>query len=231
MKSFVVIPARGGSKGIPGKNIKFLAGKPLIRYTIDSALEIYKKEEIIVSTDDTDIKKVVENGGVKVPFLRPGHLATDTAGTYDVLLHAVDFYERLNGPMDALILLQPTSPFRTSKHIKEAADFFNSTENVDMVVSVRQSKANPYYNLFEENQYGYLEPSKKSDFVRRQDCPPVWEYNGAIYVINVASLRKSPLNEFKNIKKYEMSYNDSLDLDTPLDWLVAELMFQKKVNF
>ena len=152
MKSFVVIPARGGSKGIPGKNSKLLAGKPLIQYAVDAALEIFDKEEIIVSTEDTSIKQIVESGGINVPFLRPAHLATDTAGTYEVLLHAVDYYERLHGPTDVLVLLQPTSPFRTSKHIKEALDIFKNSKNIDMVVSVNQSKANPYYNLFEENK-------------------------------------------------------------------------------
>ena len=230
MKSFVVIPARGGSKGIPGKNIKLLAGKPLIRYAIDSALEIFGKEEIIVSTDDIFIRKEVENTGLNVPFLRPEHLATDTSGTYEVLLHALDFYEKLNGPVDALILLQPTSPFRTAKHIEEAMEIFKCTESVDMVVSVCRSKANPYYNLFEENPSGYLEASKKSNFKRRQDCPSVWEYNGAIYVIKTSSLRKSPLDKFRNIKKYEMHYEDSLDLDTPIDWQLAELILQGKVN-
>lgn len=230
MKSFVVIPARGGSKGIPGKNSKLLVGKPLIQYAIDTALEIFDKEEIIVSTDDISIKQIVESGGIDVPFLRPAHLATDTAGTYEVLLHAVEYYERLHGPMDALVLLQPTSPFRTSKHVKEAMDIFKKSENIDMVVSVNRSKANPYYNLFEENKNGYLEASKKSEFIRRQDCPPVWEYNGAVYIIDVTALKKSPLNNFKNIKKYEMSFEDSLDLDTPIDWSLAELILQTKDN-
>ena len=226
MNIIAVIPARGGSKGIPGKNIKLLGGKPLIQYTIDAARRVFKDNEIIVSTDDEYIKQCVENGGLTVPFIRPAHLATDTASTYEVLLNVVAHYESIYGPMDVLVLLQPTSPFRTSEHIQQALSLFNEQKHIDMVVSVCKSKLNPYYNLFEENKDGYLTVSKKGNFTRRQDCPKVWEYNGAIYVIRITSLKKSNLGQFKNIKKYEMSEEASLDLDTPLDWLVAEALIR-----
>src|SRR6056297_1801952 len=120
MNPLIIIPARGGSKGIPGKNIKELCGKPLIQYTVDAAREIFKDYEICVSTDSSEIKSVVEKLGLKVPFLRPIELATDTASTYDVLLHALNFYENKGYCSDVVILLQATSPFRTSKHIREA---------------------------------------------------------------------------------------------------------------
>ena len=153
MKPLVTIPARGGSKGIPGKNIKELNGKPLIQYTIEAAREIFSDEVICVSTDDIKIKEVVESMGLFVPFIRPPELATDTTGTYEVLLHAIQYYEKNGYQPDTLILLQPTSPFRTATHIKEAIKLY--TPGVQMVVSVKETKSNPYYVLFEEDEKGY----------------------------------------------------------------------------
>ena len=154
MKVLVIIPARGGSKGIPRKNIKLFNGKPLIYYTIDCARAVCPDEDICVSTDDSEIISVVEQYGLKVPFVRPAELATDTAGTYEVLLHALDFYEKQGKHYDVVMLLQNTSPFRTAEHVKDALKLFNS--EVDMVVSVKESSANPYCNLFEEDSNGHL---------------------------------------------------------------------------
>lgn len=216
----IVIPARGGSKGVPGKNIKLLNGKPLIQYTIEAALQITSKENIIVSTDSPEIKAVVEGLGLPVPFLRPEELATDTAGTYQVLLHALQHYQALGNTADKLVLLQPTSPFRTASHIQKAIALYS--DQLDMVVSVKETEANPYYVLKEEDENGYLQPCKKGSFTRRQDCPKVWELNGAIYVINPRSLQAGPMTEFKKIKKYEMDPQSSHDIDTQLDWQLAE---------
>ena len=219
MKPLVIIPARGGSKGVPGKNIKLLNGKPLIHYTIKAAREVFNDSEICVTTDDIEIKNVAEETGLKVPFLRPEELAGDNSGTYKVLLHAVKFYEDKNYYPDTLILLQPTSPFRTSKQIKEVLEQYSN--DLDMIVSVKETKSNPYYILFEENENGFLEKTKEANFTRRQDCPKVWEYNGAIYVINIDALKKTPPNKFKRIRKYEMDEFSSHDIDTLFDWEVA----------
>ena len=154
MKPLVIIPARGGSKGVPKKNIKILGGKPLINYTIEAAKAVFEDQFIYVSTDDIEIKNIVEQTGLKVPFLRPAELATDTAGTYEVLLHALNYYENLEYFPDTIILLQPTSPFRTAEHIKEAIKLY--TPEIDMVVSVKETKSNPYFNLFEEDYKGFL---------------------------------------------------------------------------
>lgn len=225
MKPLVIIPARGGSKGIPDKNIKLLSGKPLIHYTIEAALEIFPKERIIISTDSLKIKECAEQLDIEVPFLRPDHLATDTSTSYDVILHSMDFAIKNHIEFDTVILLQPTSPFRKSKHIKEAISLFSS--DIDMIVSVTESDENPYYSLFEETNAGYLIKSKEGNFTRRQDCPLVYKYNGAIYIINAESLKKSSLNQFKFIRKYVMKKIESIDLDTELDWLLAEIIAQK----
>lgn len=226
MKILVIIPARGGSKGIPHKNIKPLAGKPLIHYTIDVARQIVANEDICVSTDDPEIIQCVEDYGVKVPFVRPSELATDTAGTYEVLLHALNYYEQQGKTYDVVILLQNTSPFRTPEQVKEALALYNS--NLDMVVSVKECSANPYYCVFEENTEGFLNICKgKGNIIRRQDAPKVYEYNGAIYVINPKSLKEMPLYKFTKRIKYVMDEKSSLDLDTMNDWHMAELLISK----
>lgn len=221
----IIIPARGGSKGVPGKNIKELDGKPLIHYTIDAAREIASDNHIIVSTDDQEIKSVVEKFGLKVPFLRPSELSTDTAGSYEVLLHALDFFEKENSTPEYIILLQPTSPFRNEEHIKQALKLYES--NLDMIVSVKETASNPYYVLHEENEMGFLMNSKEGNFARRQDCPKVWELNGAIYIINVSSLRQGPISSFVKIKKFVMDEISSHDVDTMLDWKLAEILIKE----
>ena len=222
----VVIPARGGSKGIPGKNRKLLGGKPLISYTIEAAINVFPLENICVSTDDIEIKAIAEKHGLVVPFVRPLELASDTASSQDVLLHAFDWYESNQFTAEIVVLLQPTSPFRTSQHIKEAIDLYKPPS--DMLVSVRETKSNPYFNLFEENEDSFLSKSKKSEFTRRQDCPPVYEINGAIYIINVKSLKSKKIASFQNINKYVMSSIDSIDIDTTLDWKIAECLINEE---
>lgn len=227
MRDLVIIPARGGSKGIPGKNIKPLGGKPLILYALENAQSIADKEDICVSTDSEGIRRVVEEAGVAVPFLRPAELATDKSGTYEVLLHALDFYEKQGRKYDRVILLQPTSPFLKPEQIREAMALWS--KDIDMVVSVKESAASPYYNLFETDADGFLEVSKGGgNFTRRQDAPKVWEYNGAVYVITTESLKRSPLNKFARRVPYPMPASDSVDLDTPMDWLIAEAMLHAK---
>jgi CMP-N,N'-diacetyllegionaminic acid synthase len=222
VKPLVVIPARGGSKGVPRKNIKLLGQVPLIYYTLDAAREVCNDKHIYVSTDDLEIKEVVEKTGLIVPFLRPQHLSTDTSGTNEVLLHAIEFAELNKYYPDTIILLQPTSPFRTSQHIKESLAMFD--HSIDMVVSVKETRSNPYYVLFEENEEGYLMKSKQGMFTRRQDCPKVWEYNGAVYIINVTSIKRESIQQFKKIKKYIMDDQSSHDIDTITDWQIAELL-------
>lgn len=226
-KPLVIIPARGGSKGVRRKNIKLLNGKPLIQYTIEAALAVTVSENIIISTDSEEIKAVVEDLGIEVSSLRPKELATDTIGTYEVLLYELKKLEQAGKNYDYFILLQPTSPFRTGSQILEALALFN--KNLEMVVSVKETKSNPYYVLREEDKNGFLIPSKVSSATRRQDTPKVWELNGAIYIINTSSLKKTPLNNFTKVKKYVMDEVSSHDIDTMLDWQIAEtLMFNKK---
>ena len=225
MKPLVIIPARGGSKGIPYKNIKQLNGKPLIHYTIDVARQIVTDEDICVSTDDQEIIKVVEDYGLKVPFVRPAELASDTAGTYEVLLHAIDYYGAQGKQYDCVLLLQNTSPFRMAEHVKEAMKLYNP--NIEMVVSANEMASNPYYNCFEVGRDGYLKKTLDSSMVtRRQDAPKTYEINGAIYIFNLQRLKETHYGNFTKRVMYEMDRLHSVDLDTMMDWRYAEFVIQ-----
>jgi N-acylneuraminate cytidylyltransferase len=224
----VVIPARKGSKGIPGKNKKQLNGKPLIAYTLEAALQIFKKEQICISTDDPEIIKIAENYGIHVPFVRPEDLATDAASMQDVLIHACHFFTEKKIAYKYILLLQVTSPFRNANHIKDAIELFG--ENSQMLVSVVESKANPYFNLMEENENGWLIKSKSGHFATRQSSPKVYELTGAIYIINVGALLSKQISEFVAVQKYVMDKKDSIDIDEEMDWEYAEFIFGKQLK-
>lgn len=226
MKSLFLITARGGSKGIPHKNIKPLNGKPLIYYAIDVARQFVGDTDICVSTDGDDIIKTVEDYGLIVPFKRPDELASDTAGSYEVILHAIKFYEDRGIHYDNVVLLQPTSPFRTKEDVEGCMAKYDN--GCDMVVSVKPASANPYYDIFEVDSKGHLVISKgDGKITRRQEAPKCYEYNGAVYVINIDSLKAQHMNDFQRIRFYEMSEIHSVDLDTMLDWKYAELLIQE----
>jgi len=225
MKILYLIPARGGSKGLRKKNILKLVDKPMINYTIDAVLPLIGiNDEICVSTDNKEIIDVVEKNGVKVPFTRPNYLSSDTSNIKDVIDHALEWYSNHNKFFDIVVLLQPTSPLRSSVHIKESLKLWN--KDIDMIVSVKETDANPYYILFEEDQNSFLKKSKEGSFTRRQDCPKVYEYNGAIYVISVESYKNKDFSAFDKVKKYLMNKESSVDVDDFIDFSLAELLIK-----
>ncbi len=223
MKTLYLIPARGGSKGIPHKNIKLLSGKPLIQYSIEVARELAADDDICLSTDDLQIKSVAEGLGLKVPFLRPDYLASDTAGTSDVIVHALDFYAQQGIVYDVVVLLQPTSPLRTMQNVKDCIALY--TPEIDMVTTVKESSVSAV--LCRENSLGYLEQVIGGTNVRRQDAEKLYEYNGAVYVINAKSVKEKGLGGFTKIRKCIMSEENSIDIDTMLDWQLIELIIKK----
>lgn len=225
MKQLFLIPARGGSKGIPGKNIRPLGGKPLIEHTLVVAKEVAASQDICVSTDADEIIDVVRSLGVEVPFKRPAALASDDASSESVIRHALDFYERLGVTYDVVVLLQPTSPLRQARHIREAIASYR--EGIDMIVSVKETRSNPYYLLVEEDKEGFLRKSKEGTFTRRQDCPKVYEYNGAVYVINVKRFLEAGMGGLTKKVKYLMDEFSSVDIDDELDWIVAEACMKR----
>lgn len=225
MQALYVIPARGGSKGLPGKNCKLLLGKPLIQYAIEVALKLTSASNICVTTDDLAVKEIAERLGIKVPFLRPSELSNDTASMNDVLLHAIHNFGNSNQKYDVIVLLQPTSPLRTVKDVQGALSLFSMDD--EMVMSVFKTKANPYYVLFEE-EFGFLQKSKKGNVETRQQAPTVYQANGAVYVINAKALLKKNLTDFVKIKKFEMSELNSVDIDTLIDWQYCEFLLSNQ---
>lgn len=220
-----IIPARKGSKGLPGKNIKILGGKPLICYSIEFAKLVCAKDDTIcISTNDEEVIKIANDLGVSTPFLRPDILSSDSANTYQVIFHAIEFYKSIGKIFDTIVLLQPTSPFRLITDFVEMEKLYFS-KNPDMVVSVKISKENPYFTLFQDDKNGRLNKfidDKSSNYRQRQDCPPVYTYNGSIYMVNCKSFIGKGDFDFENKLKYVMPDNRSIDIDTQADWVLTE---------
>ena len=221
MRVLYLVPARKGSKGLPGKNTKPLNGIPLVAYTLRFALEnIQPGDEICVSTDDEEVIAIAEDLGIKVPFVRPAHLSSDTAGSYEVIMHSLNEYAGTGKQFDAVLLLQPTSPFRSAEDLQKV--FAEFDVDCDMVVTVKEAKENPYFSLFEEDEEGLLVKSKAGNFERRQDCPLVYAYNGSMYLMSTVALAGQSTLAFNKIKKVLMPPERSLDIDTMADWVLAE---------
>jgi CMP-N,N'-diacetyllegionaminic acid synthase len=219
-----LIPARAGSKGLPQKNIKNLAGKPLIAYSIEFALQHAQKDDIIcISTNDLEVIEIVKKQfALEVPFIRPEELSNDTASTFEVIIHALDFYKQKGLSFEKIMLLQPTSPYRTKKDFEQINELYNKN-NVDMVVSVKKSKESPYFTLFQEDNSGCLKKIiSNSNFLTRQECPPIYVFNGSMYLVNTQKFLEFKNFNFENIIKYEMPESRSVDIDTKVDWVLAE---------
>lgn len=227
MKTLIVIPARAGSKGLPGKNSKLFGEKPLIVHTIEFAEQIKDEGDLVcVSSNDETVIEIANTYPTLAVIKRPEELATDSIGMNDVLLHALHIVDKEQSLFDRVLLLQPTSPIRSIEDYKNICRIFNG--GADLAVSVKESKANPYFNLFEENSDGYLEKSKKSNFERRQDCPHVYEYNGSMYLASVNSLQKYGLHGMKKIRKMIMPDERSVDIDDMKDWQIALYYYDNK---
>lgn len=224
-----IIPARGGSKGLPKKNTKPFLGKPLIHYSIEYARLFVPDENICLTTDDENIIACANEIGLDVPFLRPDYLATDTADTFSVLKHAFQYYMNMHpDKFKLVVLLQPTSPLREKYHFEEAIKLYN--DEIEMVVSVCETKSNPYITLFEEDIDGFLKICKGDGrYTRRQDVPITYEYNGSIYIINSTVLHtKTAFKEITQKVKYVMDDYFAVDIDTPDDWNYAEFKYSKR---
>lgn len=221
-----VIPARGGSKGIPHKNIKPFAGRPLIAYSLEAARVLTDDAHIILSTDDERIDEVAKELGYDTAYRRPAELATDTAGSREVILDAMDYADAMGVEYDKVVLLQPTSPLRTVADIVKAIEAYDATPDCDMAVTVTEAACNPYYDCFETDADGVLHVSKgDGTLTRRQDAPKAWQYNGAVYVMRPESVRRYALGAMPRRIAVEMPRSRSMDLDTPLDWTIAEMIY------
>ena len=222
MRILTLITARGGSKRLPGKNICPLGGKPLIVWSINVAKDIAEIVDILVSTDDPKIYEIAKNAGAMVPWLRPPELATDTASSVDVCLHALQWYEKENGRIDGLMLLQPTSPFRSRDTVLRGIELFRKQKNRP-VVGVSTAKSHPMWCFKIEN--GIMSQFIKGEGLRMQsqDLPSAYTINGAFYLISPEKLRKQRKFYTENaVPLIITSPEESIDIDTEWDWKLAE---------
>jgi CMP-N,N'-diacetyllegionaminic acid synthase len=224
MRILAVIPARGGSKGVPGKNKKLLLGKPLIQYSIDAALQSKHITEVVVTTDDEEIIAIAKSLGANVPFVRPKHLAEDTTPTLPVIQHAISYFEAEGKQFDAICLLQPTSPFRPKGFLDKALETFIEKQT-DALISVLEvpHQYNPHWT-FEPNKNGILQiaTGEKNIIPRRQELPKAYHRDGSIYITktniiqNENSLYGNSLSYIVSDDKYYVN------IDTQEDWQKAE---------
>ncbi|MDR6121912.1 CMP-N,N'-diacetyllegionaminic acid synthase [Bacillus sp. SLBN-46] len=229
-KSFLaIIPARGGSKGIPGKNIIKINEKPLIQYTIEAALSSKYLDRIIVSTDCKSIAEVSLSCGAEVPFIRPESLAKDTSKTIDVLLHAVDDLRKVGDKYDYLVLLQPTQPLRTAKHIDEAIEMIINKKG-ESLVSISEVSEHPLLMRRLDSHCNVQKLLHMESTVRRQDFPKYYKVNGSIYINQINS--NFNLNTSLNDNKlgYVMNKDYDLDIDEPSDLEILKKK-QEIINF
>ncbi|MDP3791588.1 MAG: acylneuraminate cytidylyltransferase family protein [Candidatus Omnitrophota bacterium] len=229
MKIIGLITARGGSKSIPGKNIKILAGKPLIAWTIEAALKCKGLSRVIVSTNDEKIAKVSKRHGAEVPFRRPGELSKNESPHISVVLHAIDWLKKHEACYpDYIMLLQPTSPFRTTEDMENVIKLAKN-RNTLAVVSVCEIIKYPYktHSINKKRSLEYFIPPNDG-YMYRQALPELYEQNGAIYLNTCSSLLKQRTFVPKGAVPYIMPQERSLDIDTAWDFHVAELVLKNK---
>jgi CMP-N-acetylneuraminic acid synthetase len=223
-----IIPARGGSKGIPHKNLQLLNGKPLIAYSIEAAQHSKQITRLVVSTDDPEIAQVSRAYNVDVPFLRPQSLASDTAGQVEVVEHALRAVEELDQTTyEVIVLLQPTSPLRSYQDIDNALSLLNE-DNVDAITSfVLVEQGHPYYMYTIKNERAVPLLEIPQGITRRQQFPAIYLRNGAIYAVRrEAFLAQKQLYGFANSRTYIMPYSRSVNIDTMTDLMLAEVLLK-----
>ncbi|MDO7463459.1 cytidylyltransferase domain-containing protein [Acinetobacter baumannii] len=223
-----LIPARGGSKRLPRKNVKLLGDKPLIAWSIETAKASKYIDRVVVSTDDEEIKQVSEQYGAEVPFLRPEHLSNDHASSFDVIKHAIGFLH-LDQTNELIVLLQPTSPLRLVSELDTALEFFIA-KNAKGIVSVSETEHSPMWsNTLPENgcMSDFIRPEVQGK--RSQDLPKFFRLNGSIYIYETLSLLAQAKIFFdKSVYGFETSLETSVDIDTALDFLMAETIMKNR---
>lgn len=224
MKVLGIIPARGGSKGVPRKNIKLLAGKPLLAYTAESALKSKFLSKVILTTEDAEIAAVGRSLGLEVPFLRPKELALDTSPTLPVVFHTIDYLENNGEKFDAVCLLQPTNPLRQAEDIDNCIELLEKSDG-DSVISILPvpHEYNPKW-VYWQNEMGemVLTTGESEPIPRRQDLPPAFHREGSVYVTKIDALRKYGNLYGEKVQGYQIDPQNSVNIDTLEDWDLAE---------
>lgn len=225
-----VVPARGGSKRLPRKNVRPLAGKPLIVWTIEAAREAGVFDEVLVSTDDAEIAAVARAAGGRVPWLRPAELSTDAATSAAVLQHALAAHESSHGEVDAVVLLQPTSPLRRAEAIRAAVAQFRADPQRRSVVSVSPAAPHPAWAFTLDGATMTPYAGWELLGLRSQDLPPAYVLNGAIYVLPAETVREGGPLLRPGLQAYVMADAEAaVDIDTELDWELAEFAARRSL--
>ena len=227
LKPICIIPARGGSKGVPNKNIRNLGKIPLIAHSIKTAKRTNFFSSVIVSTEDKKIAKIAKQYGADVPFFRPKKLATDNASIIDVLLHTIDKLYKLNYEFDTIVVRDCTVPFIDKKDIQGAISAYYS-KSCNLVCGVYKQHHNPYFNMMEKKNGNYIDFSKKlkKQISKRQNAPIVYQLNG-LFVLNVENfLRTKKFYSTKTIP-YEISPEHGFMIDTEFEFQIADLIAKK----
>lgn len=231
MAIVALIPARGGSKSIKGKNVVLCAGRPLISYTCEAALESQYIDRVIVSTDSDEIANVAIQNNVEVPFKRPSNLAADDTPMIDVIQHAINYLQTSEQEIEALVLLQPTSPLRNSRHIDQALKMYFEylPETVVSVMEVpHQYIPTSLFQMNTSNKIIYGEKSSRKVITRRQDKPKFYARNGpAIIIVNTDIMKRDEIYG-NNTIGYVMDKEFSIDVDTKYDLVLAEFILTSK---
>jgi len=235
MNILITICARGGSKGIPGKNIKLLNGVPLIEYTINTAKSFANlfESDIAISTDDLNIKQLCKSIGVETDYVRPFHLSTDSAGKIDTIYDLLKYHEKLNAKKyDYILDLDVTSPLRTIDDLKQAFDLLQKNDGALNIFSVNKANKNPYFNMVEQKEDGYYELSKKGEFLTRQSTKLVFELNASFYFYKRLFFDSDSIRVVNNFSLiYEMKHT-CFDLDHPIDFeFMSFLIENNKLDF
>ena len=224
MTTIATICARGGSKGVPGKNLIPLLGKPLIVHTIEQALSCREIDRVFVSTDDKEIANVARAAGAEVPFLRPAHLATDDAPKIPVIEHLVSFLEARGSKPKRIVDLDATSPLRKVEDIEACLALLD--ENTDVVITGYEADKNPYFNMVETTEGGLASLCKKPsrEVVCRQRVPRVYAMNASVYVWQRRSLHLGLWGG--RVRLYVMPRERSIDIDSWIDFRLVEILMQ-----
>jgi CMP-N,N'-diacetyllegionaminic acid synthase len=232
MSIVAVIPARGGSKGIHRKNLAQIAGQPLISYAIQAARSAASVDRVLISTDDSEIADVARELGAEVPFMRPPELAGDAAPMLEVLRHALGWLEAQGVAVEALVLLQPTSPLRTGRHVEEAIALFRSTHATSVVSVVEVPHQFNPVSVMKLSSQGTLSPfiGDQAIATRRQDKPKAYARNGPVVLVCCPDTLLSGELYGARCRPYLMSEEDSLDIDTSRDLIVAEQALLERSN-
>ena len=227
-----IIPARGGSKGIPNKNIRNLCGKPLIVWTIGEAKKSKYIDNIIVSTDSQEIAEVSQQYGADVPFTRPTELADDKTPTNEVIIHAIKWLEtNKNIKYDIIILLQPTSPLRKVSHIDAAIQRFLANPYAKSLIAIKEVEENPYWmKLIDDDGYLKNYISQRNNITRRQNLPNTYILNGAIYIMRAFDFLNYKSFDVDNTIPFIMDAKSSIDIDTEIDFKLAEVLLNRNLN-